>query len=191
MLKCVKNIPTTSQAMHERRKALLKKGHRKYESNQDSKLVIEKKIKELLSTPPESITQNTEQELEKLASKITALIYDTYLTNGSTAQEFTELWDSFLEHAKCCDWYIDKNEDALFDFKAKFEAMILDLKADFIGERRALEDRVEAIEKKLEPLDDVKTWWKTNTAIAAFLFAIMIALAKFMGFVNLFGESAK
>ncbi len=176
--------------MHERRKALLKTGSKKYDSNQESKALIERKIKELLSSPPESISENTEYELEKLASKITSLIYDTYLTNGSTAQEFTEMWDAFLEHAKCCDWYIDKNEECIFELKAKFEAMILDLKADFIGEKKTLEERVEIIEKKLEPFDGVKVWWKTNTAIAAFLFAIMAALAKWMGFIKLFGEAA-
>ncbi len=174
--------------MHERRKALLKKGSKKYDSNQESKALIERKIKELLSSPPESISENTEYELEKLASKITSLIYDTYLTNGSTAQEFTEMWDAFLEHAKCCDWYIDKNEECIFEIKAKFEAMILDIKADFIGGKKAIEDRVEAIEKKLEPLDDAKTSWKVITAIASFITVIVIGLAKWMGIIKLFGE---
>ena len=138
--------------MHETRRQLLRTGKDKFEDIQDSKRLIEKKIKELLASP------NSESEPKLISEKLVALTYDMFLTNGSTAQEFGEIWEAFLVHAKTCDWYIDKNEEC-----------INALKAQFIGELKKRDDRIELLEKDTAPLRKATRWYTDTKSIAAFI----------------------
>jgi len=161
--------------MHERRKQLIKTAQSKFSENQDAKKIIESKIKELLSRP---ISDGEE--------KLVALTYDLFLSNGASAQESTELWDSFLTHALCCNWYIDLNEECLNQIREAFEKRISEIETDFNKKIESLNKKIESLSAEIEPLRTAKSGYlgiKSIIAIGVSIAGMIAVLVKFVDWV--------
>lgn len=161
--------------MHERRKQLIKTGQSKFSENQDSKKVIERKIKELLGRP---ISDGEE--------KLVALTYDLFLSNGASAQEFTELWDSFLTHALCCDWYIDRNQECINEMRSVFDGKFDRLESSLSDSLKSLNAKNDALSLEMEPIRKAKNGYlgiKSLIAIGVTIAGMIAALIKFVDWV--------